>query len=76
MNVRVAFEAPTTPPDIGVSQNLRPRLLAVLANSFEPIGEIVLVSQIIVFGAALAKTPPSSLSTESTIYVFGKAVTT
>jgi hypothetical protein len=44
MKVRVPAYAPVMPPLIGQSANISSFFLAAAANSFEAIGEIVLVS--------------------------------
>lgn len=74
MKVKVPFYAPVIPPDIGESININSFFLASAANSFEAIGEIVLVSRIIVPLLAFLKIPSGPFKSSSTSFVAGTLV--
>ena len=68
---RVAFWAPTWPPDTGASSISTPMALSFLANSFVAIGEIELMSTTIEPGLIPSATPFLPNSTASTSGVSG-----
>jgi hypothetical protein len=62
------------PPDIGESIKMSSFFFASAAKSFEAIGEIVLVSRIIVPFLAFLKIPSGPFKSSSTSFVAGTLV--